>query len=141
MLFLLSLILLLPTNFISSGFSSSFHCLAFATTAAATAAATEAITPEWLPVISNGGIGIIIFVIWYFTFRGMMGQQQGLMQSLLDLVKQDAEYKSLLSGILTRVESKVDSINQKFDTQNQITILKDANKILSNSSSRGEVKR
>ncbi|MCU7494758.1 MAG: hypothetical protein HF314_12045 [Ignavibacteria bacterium] len=88
----------------------------------------ESITPDWLPVIANGGIGIIMFVVWYFTFKGMMGQLQSFIQSLLELVKQDAEYKSLLSGILTRLESKVDTINQKVDNQTQLNALKNASK-------------
>lgn len=68
----------------------------------------ETLPPGWLSVIANGGIGIIMFVVWYFTFTKFFSRQDEYLSKLLEILKQDNEYKQLLAGILTRVESKLD---------------------------------
>lgn len=67
-----------------------------------------------LQVISQGGLSIIIFVIWYFTFKqGLKNTQDAhdkhvqLNEALIQLLKDEQDYKTMLAGILMRLEEKL----------------------------------
>lgn len=66
------------------------------------------LTPDLLKVIANGGISIIIFVIWFVTYKTQSKQYVDLVERLFKQIEQDLKYKELLIGILTRLETKVD---------------------------------
>jgi len=67
------------------------------------------ITPDMLKILSNGGIAIIIFVIWFVTYRTQTKQYTDVVERLFNQIEQDLKYKELLIGILTRLETKIDS--------------------------------
>lgn len=67
-----------------------------------------------LQIVGQGGLSIIIFVIWYFTFKQGLKEtkaafdiHRGLSENLLQLLKDEQEYKIMLAGILTRLEEKL----------------------------------
>jgi hypothetical protein len=85
-----------------------------------------------LQIISQGGLALTIFVIWYFDFRRSSKQQEqiqkqtdlalkcandttteafkkhvALSECLLQLLKDEQEYKSTLTGILDRMEYRL----------------------------------
>lgn len=66
------------------------------------------LTPDLLKVLANGGIAIIIFVIWYVTYKTQSKDYAALVERLFKQVEQDLKYKELLIGILTRLETKMD---------------------------------
>lgn len=77
--------------------------------------------------IMQGGIAIVVFIIWYFTFTKSNKQtdafiSQSLSQSeeafkkltllneqLLQLLKDEQEYKTTLAGILDRISIKLET--------------------------------
>ena len=81
---------------------------------------------EILQLIVQGGVAIIVFVIWYFTFMKSAKQtdsflSQSLAQSkeafdkltrmneqLLLYLKDEQEYKTVLTGIMDRVSAKLE---------------------------------
>lgn len=72
------------------------------------------LTPDLLKVLANGGIAIIIFVIWYVTFKTSNKQYIELVDRLFKMIEQDIKYKELLIGILTRLETKID-LQRRYD--------------------------
>jgi hypothetical protein len=85
-----------------------------------------------LQIIGQGGLAIVVFVIWYFTFKQSVKQQRDrdeqikesmshanattaeafkkhvvLSESLLQLLKDEQDYKSTLTGILDRMEYRL----------------------------------
>lgn len=66
------------------------------------------LTPELLKVLANGGIAVIVFVIWYVTYKTQTKHYTDLVERLFKQVEQDLKYKELLIGILTRLETKID---------------------------------
>lgn len=66
------------------------------------------LTPDLLKVLANGGIAIIIFVIWFVTYKTSSKQYADLVERLFKQIEQDLKYKELLIGILTRLETKYD---------------------------------
>lgn len=82
---------------------------------------------EILQFIIQGGVAIVVFVIWYFTFTKSSKQtdsflQQALSQSaeafekhtklneqLLQYLKDEQEYKTILTGILDRISIKIET--------------------------------
>jgi len=67
------------------------------------------LTPDLLKVIANGGISIIIFIIWFVTYKTQTKQYTETVERLFKQIEQDLKYKELLIGILTRLETKIDS--------------------------------
>lgn len=67
------------------------------------------ITPDLLKVLANGGLSVIIFVIWFVTYKTQTKQYTDLVERLFNQIEQDLKYKELLIGILTRLETKIDS--------------------------------
>lgn len=68
-----------------------------------------------LQVIGQGGLSIIIFVIWYFTFTRAnktaseaFRKHEELSATLLQLLKDEQEYKIHLVGVLSRLELKLE---------------------------------
>jgi len=84
-----------------------------------TATNTE-LPANWLAMVMNGGIGVMMFVVWWFTLKTMNSQQQEFQKqqqeftkSIIEMVKQDNQYKELLAGILSRLEYKIDNPKSK----------------------------
>lgn len=80
---------------------------------------------EIVGFIMQGGIAIVVFIIWYFTFtkadkRAAEQQRQQNEQStaafkkhtelnatLIQLLKDEQEYKTVLTGVLDRLDAKL----------------------------------
>lgn len=79
-----------------------------------------------LQILSQVGLALIIFVIWYFTFKSLtlylkssnettaeaFKKHTALSESLIQLLKDEQEYKTLLTGILERFEGKLNTSAQ-----------------------------
>lgn len=74
----------------------------------------ELLSPDLLKIIANGGISIIVFVIWFVTFKTSNKQYIELVDRLFKMIEQDIKYKELLIGILTRLETKID-LQRRYD--------------------------
>lgn len=68
-----------------------------------------------LQIIGQGGVSIIVFVIWYFTFTRAnkaaseaFRKHEELSAALLQLLKDEQEYKIHLVGVLSRLELKLE---------------------------------
>lgn len=68
-----------------------------------------------LQVVGQGGLSVIIFVIWYFTFKqglketkAAFDMHHNLSEALLQLLKDEQEYKIHLVGVLSRIEIKLE---------------------------------
>lgn len=69
------------------------------------------ITPELIKLMANGGLSVMVFVIWVFTFKELKSQNKvhrSHVEKLYQMIEQDLKYKELLTGILTRLETKLD---------------------------------
>jgi len=66
------------------------------------------LTPELLKIMANGGITVVVFVIWYITFKTTNKQYQEIIDRLFQQIEADLKYKELLTGILARLETKLD---------------------------------
>lgn len=82
---------------------------------------------EILQLVVQGGVAIVVFIIWYFTFTKADAQtskflQQSLSQSeeafdkltktndtLLQFLKDEQDYKLQLAGILDRISVKLET--------------------------------
>ena len=71
--------------------------------------------PELLTLIGNGSIALIVFVMWYLSFKQLNRQQEKIskqnqenIQRMFVMIEQDIKYKEALTGILTRLETKID---------------------------------
>ncbi|MEJ5227204.1 hypothetical protein [Thermodesulfovibrio sp.] len=67
-----------------------------------------------LEVISQGGLAIVVFVIWFFTFKKSsesiqhaIQKHEDLSKELLQILKEEQEYKAMLAGIMMRLEEKL----------------------------------
>lgn len=67
-----------------------------------------------LQIISQGGLALVIFVIWYYTFKKSnettkeaFDKHVALSENLIQLLKDEQEYKIMLTGILMRLEEKL----------------------------------
>ncbi len=86
-----------------------------------------------LKLLLQGGMGIVVFVIWYITFinaqkqyKDFVSQQLQMMEmhnkqitehnkqqmelasKMLRLVEDDVKYKEILTGLLARIDLKLD---------------------------------
>jgi len=90
--------------------------------------AQEALNPKVIDLVGQGIISAAILVIWYYTFKQsskqidesnkryeeLALQNKEVIERLFDYIKSDAEYKTLLTGVLTRLEIKIDqSLKEK----------------------------
>ncbi len=73
------------------------------------------LTPEILKILANGGISLIVLVIWYITYKTSNKQYQDFVERLFNQIEQDIKYKELLVGILTRLETKIDLRDRRKD--------------------------
>lgn len=98
---------------------------------------------ELLKILGNGGIPVILFVIWFFTFKqsGKSYEQsreqfeEALRQSqkqfeealaqnnknydtIFSIFREDVKYKALLTEMLAKIEIKLDSLR---DERSRIT--------------------
>jgi len=92
----------------------------------------EAINPKVVDLIGQGFISVAILVIWFYTFRQSSKQQDEgnkryeqlaiqntkIVGQLLDYIKADTEYKSLLTGLLTRSDDKHDQMIKLLERKN-----------------------
>jgi hypothetical protein len=67
-----------------------------------------------LKVFSESGLALAIFIIWYFTFtksdrttKAAFEKHATLSGDLIQLLKDDQEYKIMLAGILERLEYRL----------------------------------
>ena len=74
----------------------------------------ELLSPDLLKIIANGGIAMVVFVIWFVTFKTSNKQYVDLVDRLFRMIEQDIKYKELLIGILTRLETKID-LQRRYD--------------------------
>ena len=68
----------------------------------------ELISPEILKLIANGGVGIVLFVIWLITFTRAVKIYLETIEKLFKLLEEDAKQKEHLSVIMSRLEMKLD---------------------------------
>ncbi len=76
---------------------------------------------ELLNLLGNGSIAIIVFVMWYLSFKQFNKQQakvskenQANVDRMFCLLEEDIKYKDALNRILSRLEIKLDvSIHHK----------------------------
>lgn len=66
------------------------------------------ISTDLLKILANGGLSLIVFVIWYVTYKTQSASYTDLVERLFKQIEQDLKYKELLIGILTRLETKMD---------------------------------
>ncbi|MEJ5352448.1 MAG: hypothetical protein WHS65_12740 [Melioribacteraceae bacterium] len=66
------------------------------------------LSPDTLKILANGGLSLIVFIIWYVTYKTSNKQYTDLVERLFKQIEQDLKYKELLIGILTRLETKID---------------------------------
>ncbi len=64
-----------------------------------------------ISLIGQGGLSIIIFVVWYITFTRInstlteaFSKHQDLSRTLLHLLENEQDYKGQLISVLTRLE-------------------------------------
>lgn len=67
-----------------------------------------------LQIAAQGGLALVIFVIWYYTFKKSnetakeaYDKHTKLSEELLSLLKDEQEYKLMLAGVLMRLEEKL----------------------------------
>ena len=70
-------------------------------------ATMEPIHPDILSILANGGISLIVFVIWYITYKTQNKQYVDIIERLFKQIEQDVKYKEVLTGILTRIEAEL----------------------------------
>lgn len=75
------------------------------------------INPDLLKILANGGLSLIIFVIWFLTFKTQTKNYSDLVERLFKQIEQDLKYKELLIGILTRLETKLDAHYRRKDNE------------------------
>lgn len=71
-------------------------------------------SPELLKILINGGVAVIVFVIWYITFTRISKQNQETMENLVRLLQEDIKYKEVLTGVLNRLELKLDVLSKNY---------------------------
>lgn len=63
---------------------------------------------EIIKVLANGGTSVVIFIIWFITYKTINKQYSEHVERLYKHIEEDVKYKELLVGILSRLESKLD---------------------------------
>ncbi|MCC6550053.1 MAG: hypothetical protein IT279_08295 [Ignavibacteriaceae bacterium] len=74
----------------------------------------ELLSPELIKLVVNGGVTAVIFIIWYISFTRITRQNQEAMDHLIKLLHEDIKYKEILTGLLNRVELKVDMLSKQY---------------------------
>ena len=74
-------------------------------------------TLKWVQIAANGGAAIMMLVVWFFTMKeGIKNNAEAfhkhaeLSQTLIQLLKDEQEYKTMLTGSLNRLELKMSAI-------------------------------
>lgn len=69
-----------------------------------------------LHIVGQGGLSVIIFIIWYFTFTRANKENDDVIKHLQEqneiitqLLKDEQEYKLHLASVLTRLEVKLNT--------------------------------
>lgn len=77
-------------------------------------------------IVANGGISAILFAIWYFTFKKSDERYQETIKkidetykTMLEILKQDSEYKQLLAGHLAEIKTELKHLQIKADGRNE----------------------
>lgn len=85
--------------------------------------------------LANGSIGAILFVIWFFTFKYALKQnqeqfdralqqikeqhtdnlaeQRRINDRLFEVIRRDAEYKEILTGVLTEMKNQIQKVTDR----------------------------
>ena len=73
-------------------------------------------TKELIKLAVEGGLGVAMFVVWLTTFKQMIkttkeafDKHSTLSQSLLQILKDEQDYKTTLTGILDRISYKLET--------------------------------
>lgn len=73
-------------------------------------------TEQMWTLVAQGGLSIVIFVIWYFTFKWSIQQNKAsradyvmMVQQLIQVIKDNQEHSLLLTGTLDRLSQKLDN--------------------------------
>lgn len=68
-----------------------------------------------LQLITNGSVAVIVFVMWFLSLKQFNKQQERAYKQMLEqtermfeMLEQDIKYKEALTGILNRLEIKID---------------------------------
>jgi len=71
---------------------------------------------EIIKLIIEGGLGVAMFIVWLKTFTEMVkttkeafDKHQQLSETLVTLLKDEQEYKTMLTGVLDRLSVKLDT--------------------------------
>lgn len=75
---------------------------------------TELLSPELIKLVVNGGVTAVVFIIWYISFTRITRQNQEAMDHLIKVLHEDIKYKEILTGLLNRVELKVDMLSKQY---------------------------
>lgn len=75
---------------------------------------TELLSPELIKLVVNGGVTAVVFIIWYISFTRITRQNQEAMDHLIKVLHEDIKYKEILTGLLNRLELKVDMLSKQY---------------------------
>ena len=73
-------------------------------------------TTEIIKLVVEGGLGAAMFVVWLKTFTEMIkttkeafDKHRVLSETLIQLLKDEQEYKTILTGIMDRISIKLET--------------------------------
>jgi len=76
----------------------------------------EFTTKEIVQLVVQGGAGVLVFILFLITFRQLnstlkeaFARHARLSESLIQLLKDEQEYKTTLTGILDRISIKLET--------------------------------
>lgn len=73
----------------------------------------ETLLPELMPILANGGITIILFVIWWFTFQRANQQYDAAIKHSNTLYKDSIEHSNkLFKDAMEQHQRKLDEITE-----------------------------
>jgi len=82
--------------------------------------------PAILDYIVNGGIAVIVFIIWWFTFRYMIKQHETILNNYEELVRETKrEYQQLIKETKTDnsvvIEKFISTIHEQMKLNNYVS--------------------
>jgi uncharacterized protein YybS (DUF2232 family) len=82
--------------------------------------------PAILDYIVNGGIAVIVFVIWWFTFRYMIRQHETILNNYDELVRDTKkEYQQLIKDAKTDnaalIEKFISALHEQMKLNNYVS--------------------
>jgi hypothetical protein len=71
---------------------------------------------DLLKLVVEGGLGVAMFIVWLRTFSEMIkvtkeafDKHKELSEALVQLLKDEQEYKTVLTGVLDRISIKLET--------------------------------